>query len=110
MDQSILSIRTILGPHHRFFYAQSSNYQGKRHELVTHLRAVAELAAQFAGGFQAGEAAHFLGLWHDLGKFHPKFQRYLIDSEANPTGRGHGPNHKLAGATLALYQFGLNNA
>ena len=82
-------------------YAHSRNEYGERHDLVSHLRAVAELAASFAEEFAAQDPAYYLGLWHDLGKFNPEFQRYLFACEDNPEDRGHGPDHKLAGATLA---------
>jgi len=37
--------------------------------LEDHLRAVAELAAEFAAAFGSGEWARLAGLWHDLGKY-----------------------------------------
>ncbi len=83
------------------YYAHSRNPQGRRQTLVTHLHNVADLAADFAAAFGAGEPARYLGLWHDLGKFNPEFQRYLLTCEANPAARGHGPDHKAAGAQLA---------
>ena len=88
-------------------YAHSRNDEGQRHDLVGHLQGVARLAANFATDFQASEPAYFLGLWHDLGKFHPAFQSYLLESEANPQRRGHGPDHKLAGTMLASQYLGL---
>ena len=63
-------------------YAHSPNSQGEWHELVAHLRAVAALASQFATAFGAREAAYWLGLWHDVGKFHPEWQRYLRETHA----------------------------
>jgi CRISPR-associated endonuclease/helicase Cas3 len=81
--------------------AHSANPRGSRHDLVAHLRAVAELAAGFAAEIGAADPAYFLGLWHDLGKFNPVFQAYLLACEANPAGRGHGPDHKAAGSWLA---------
>jgi len=69
------------------YYAHSRNARGQRHALVTHLRSVADLAADFAAAFGASEPARYLGLWHDLGKFNPVFQKYLRDCEANPIAR-----------------------
>jgi CRISPR-associated endonuclease/helicase Cas3 len=71
-----------------------------------HLQGTAHLAASFASAFDGAEAARFLGLWHDLGKFNPKFQEYLVACEANPTGRGHGPDHKAAGSLIAARYLG----
>jgi CRISPR-associated endonuclease/helicase Cas3 len=53
----------------------------------------------------AEEAAYYVGLWHDLGKFHPDWQRYItaIDDDPNPPRRG--PDHKASGTQLAL-EFG----
>jgi len=80
-------------------YAHSRNQHGDRHDLVDHLQGVATLAAQFAAHFDAAELAHYLGLWHDLGKFHPEFQRYLLAAERGERKRG--PDHKAAGVRLA---------
>ncbi len=85
-------------------YAHSRNDQGQRHDLVEHLQAVAALASQFAAPFEASKLAHYLGLWHDLGKFDPDFQSYLLQAEAG--NRRYGPDHKAAGVQMAL-QHGL---
>ena len=83
-------------------YAHSRNENGDRHDLVAHLQAVAEETARFAERLGARELGYYLGLWHDLGKFDPAFQRYLLASEAG-TWRGRaGPDHKAAGAQVAL--------
>ena len=77
------------------YHAHSANEEGQRHGLVEHLRAVAELAREFSSSFGGGETAHYAGLWHDLGKFDPEFQRYLSGD------RPRGPDHKGAGTRLA---------
>lgn len=87
-------------------YAHSRNALGHRQELGTHLRNVAELAAGFAADFGAAEVGRYLGLCHDAGKFSNSFQSYLLDSEADATRRGHGPDHKAAGAELATRYLG----
>jgi len=46
-------------------YAHSANDQGQRHDLASHLRAVADSAKTFAEKFRAEELAHWAGLWHD---------------------------------------------
>jgi len=83
------------------------NAQGRRHELVEHLRSVAELAAQFASKFGAQDLAYWAGLWHDIGKIHPNFQKYLLDCEADPDRSRRGPDHKRAGALLASERYDL---
>ena len=77
-------------------YAHSPNNEGRSHDLVEHLTCVAKMAAEFAGKFGAADFGYWAGLWHDLGKFHPDFQAYLM----NPTAR-RGPDHSSAGSLLA---------
>lgn len=52
------------------------------HRLDDHLRAVAELAAQFGAPFGAGDVCRVLGAAHDLGKADPRFQHYLRACQA----------------------------
>jgi CRISPR-associated endonuclease/helicase Cas3 len=47
------------------------------HKLYSHLQEVAKLAARFARPFGATNLAYLVGLWHDLGKVAPEFQKYL---------------------------------
>lgn len=82
-------------------YAHSPNDRGEWHDLVDHLRGTAALAEEFAKALGAPQIGRFLGLWHDLGKFHPAWQRYLQESAEGRITRGHGPDHKGAGAHLA---------
>lgn len=82
-------------------FAHSCNFQGDRHDLVTHLLAVADVAREFATAFEGRDLAYYAGLWHDVGKFNPAFQEYLRRCETNPQTRGSGPDHKGAGAVLA---------
>ena len=56
------------------YYAHSENVAREKHDLIQHLRSVAQLAETFAGKFSAAELGYWAGLWHDLGKFHPDFQ------------------------------------
>jgi hypothetical protein len=51
--------------------------------LADHLRAVADMAACFSQSFDSPRWAYLAGLWHDLGKYRPGFQRYLMQSD-NP--------------------------
>ena len=82
------------------FYAHSANGDGRWHSLEEHLRAVAELAKEFSRPFGGEEFAYYAGLWHDLGKFDPEFQRYLAGE------RSRGPDHKGAGTMLAKQHLG----
>ena len=87
-------------------YAHSANAAGNRHDLTAHLGKVAELAAQYATSLGVSDVARCLGLWHDIGKFAPSFQQYLLDSEAGLPRPRRGPDHKAAGATLAQQYLG----
>ena len=86
--------------------AHSRNFAGVRHDLVTHLRSVARLAAGFAESFGAREVDYYAGLFHDVGKFRDVFQEYLRRCELNPDGRTRGPDHKAAGSVLAREVLG----
>ena len=43
--------------------------------LDAHAAAVADAARSFATAFDAADWGHAAGLWHDLGKLQPAFQR-----------------------------------
>ena len=78
---------------------------GPDHALIDHLHAVAQRAADTApAGCEAVSA--LAGLWHDLGKFRPGFQRYVrIDEHAHVEGRAvvsAEKTHSAAGALHAL--------
>ncbi|MFO8008479.1 MAG: CRISPR-associated helicase Cas3' [Candidatus Brocadiia bacterium] len=81
--------------------AHSSNDSGQAHRLCDHTASVADLAAEMAGKFGGAVLGRLLGLWHDTGKEHPDFQRYLRGELPR------GPSHKMAGALLA-HQAGLD--
>ena len=82
---------------------------GQPHELKEHLQSVAELAKTFAQSY-GSQWAELAGLWHDLGKYRPGFQKYLALSN-NPDGhiegRVSGPEktHSAAGALWAIQQL-----
>lgn len=46
------------------------------HELEDHLRAVRDLAGEFASSFGHADWGQLAGLWHDLGTYSPIFQLY----------------------------------
>lgn len=81
------------------------------HDLAEHLRAVAGLASQHARRFKGSEWAHLAGLWHDLGKYRPRFQHYIrqvsgFEADAHITGEAGKAPHSTAGAMLACDRFG----
>lgn len=81
------------------------------HFLAEHLLAVAELAAGFASAFNSQDWAHLSGLWHDLGKFREKFQKYIksvsgYDAEAHIEGAPGRVDHSTAGAIHAIEKLG----
>lgn len=88
------------------------------HLLVDHLKTVAELAAEFSKAFDTAEPAwrwaYLAGLWHDLGKYRPGFQRYvrLADNQdAHIEGKvgGREKTHSAAGALWAMQQLNQPN-
>jgi CRISPR-associated endonuclease/helicase Cas3 len=82
-------------------FAHSKNNAGLRQGLQDHLEQVAHLATQFATAMGAADLAYYAGLLHDIGKFNPAFQHYLLEAEARPSVKMHGRDHKGAGAVLA---------
>ena len=81
------------------------------HDLEEHLRAVGNLAGQFASDFGASDWGHLAGLWHDLGKYSLAFQRYIaresgFDPEAHIEGGKGRVNHSSAGALHAIERLG----
>ena len=81
--------------------AHTKNTQGKQQDLEEHLRNVADAAGQYCASFGGEYFAHYAGLLHDIGKYDPAFQQYLLNAEQNPAKRSKGPDHKGAGAVLA---------
>jgi CRISPR-associated endonuclease/helicase Cas3 len=73
------------------------------------LRAVAGLASQFAESFGGGRWGYLAGLWHDLGKYRPGFQRYVRetpDAHIEDKVPGHDKTHSAAGALHAMERLG----
>ena len=84
------------------------------HLLVAHLETVAQLAAEFSNGFDAADPvlrwAYLAGLWHDMGKYRPGFQRYVRladnpDSHIEGKVGGREKTHSAAGALWAMQQL-----
>ena len=85
--------------------AHSAGGGAQPHLLEDHLYAVADIAASFGRDNASRQLARLAGLWHDLGKYLPGFQRYIRQcTEAHIEGRvpDHGKTHSAAGALWAL--------
>lgn len=78
-------------------YAHSNKEKNQYQPLAEHLHNVSILASNFASHFDAEENAKIVGLYHDIGKMSPEFQKRLEG--------GKKVDHSSAGA-YALY---LNN-
>lgn len=81
------------------------------HRLPDHLRNTAERAAAFARPFASEDWIRPAGLWHDLGKYRPDFQRYIrnasgCDPEAHIEGMSGRVDHSTAGAIHACRRLG----
>ena len=90
----------------------SQNLDGswREHALEDHLIKVADKAGAMASGFEANDWAYLAGLWHDLGKYSPRFQAYIrqasgYDPEAHIEGGGR-VDHSTAGAIHACERLG----
>jgi len=92
--------------------------ESKWEPLERHLREVAELTREYSHAFGAENWGWFAGLWHDLGKFHPDFQRKLRGDhvQIEHTGSGAALAKDLSGTyweTLAFviagHHAGLSN-
>jgi hypothetical protein len=79
-------------------HAHSPNPEGDWHDLVPHLRGTSKLASEFASAFGAAEAARIVGMYHDLGKFHPAFSSISRTVLATRLGEGTDQTTKRQGA------------
>lgn len=80
------------------------------HPLAEHLTQVATLSARHAQRFGGEHWARLAGLWHDLGKYRPAFQRYIrlasgYNADAHIEGGAGRVTHSTAGALLACDRF-----
>jgi len=79
-------------------FAHTPNQDGKWHYLEDHLKKVAKNASENAAYFNIKTPAFWIGLWHDLGKANPAFQKYLKDAEQGITADS--VPHAFGGAAL----------
>ncbi len=103
--QPLDEVTESLGEEATHLYAHSANTQGERQLLVDHLRNVANLAGDLASPFGGGDLAFLAGLWHDVGKADPSWQRRLVECEQGERDRV-GLDHKCAGVLLEEEAFG----
>ncbi|WP_313953100.1 CRISPR-associated helicase Cas3' [Accumulibacter sp.] len=78
------------------------------HQLDDHLFAVARLAGRFAKSIEAASWGELAGVWHDLGKYQPAFQKYIASAsglEAHIEAPGR-VKHAIAGALHAARERG----
>ncbi|MEP6966308.1 MAG: CRISPR-associated endonuclease Cas3'' [Polaromonas sp.] len=85
------------------------------HLLTAHLQSVAKMAADFSASFEPATDtqrwAYLAGLWHDLGKYRPGFQRYVsqadnLDAHIEGKVGGREKTHSAAGALWAVQKLG----
>lgn len=82
----------------------------KWHTLTNHLLETAKSASKFARVFGYEKAGFVLGLFHDLGKVNPKFQKYLL--ACNKGQKATKTTHSIQGSSflwwLLLQQNKIN--
>jgi CRISPR-associated endonuclease/helicase Cas3 len=104
-------------PH--FAHSRSDRPPGEWHVLDQHLRDTARTASGAAARWGAGALGYLAGLWHDLGKYAPDWQAFLLEAgedapvlgEEQPDNlpaRRHGPDHSTAGAIHARKVLGAD--
>ena len=101
--ENVDAIALVIGEGKLTSIAHTKNSLGKRQGLEEHLRNVAEAARQYCAAFDGETFAYYAGLLHDIGKYDPAFQHYLLTAETlSSTQRLKGPDHKGAGTLLGI--------
>ncbi|GAB4487826.1 MAG: CRISPR-associated helicase Cas3' [Thermodesulfovibrionales bacterium] len=83
---------------------------GRVHPLREHLEGTAKLAAEFAAEFGAAGWGRLAGLWHDLGKYSPAFQKKIHAAAEGPDAHLEAKarvDHSSAGALHAVSRFSI---
>jgi len=81
------------------------------HYLKHHLKRTAQFSGNFASEFGNSDWGELIGYLHDLGKYHPNWQKYIrketgyFDEEAHIEGYRNRPNHSQAGAAFVFEKF-----
>ncbi len=91
---------------------QKSDGKWVEHSLIQHCEDVAELAALLLGNCTP-EIAYLAGMWHDLGKYQPRFQKYIQNASGFDRENAHVETesaparapHSTAGAIHASKQI-----
>lgn len=80
---------------------------GTTHDLIEHLEGTASLAAAFAARWGAEDWGRLLGLWHDLGKYAPEFQKMIRDADPELPQEGGKVrvDHSSAGGQWAIHHY-----
>lgn len=78
----------------------------RQQSLSDHLNNVAGKAGEFASAFWNRDWGELLGYWHDLGKYHPIWQRHIRQVTGYPLGAFENAkgqiHHTTAGAVQAM--------
>lgn len=98
-------------PVKHYAHSRRGASRGEWHSLEDHLTSVAAIASQFGEKLHSPAASHLAGLWHDLGKYAPDWQQFLLEAGEDAPVRGEdtpsmetrrrGPDHSTAGAIHA---------
>jgi len=87
-----------MGAGEYYAHSREGSPASEWHKLQDHLRCVADMAATFAEAFASADSGRLAGLWHDLGKYRPEFQKRLA-------GDPQRVDHAIVGALLARSEF-----
>ncbi|MEJ5265312.1 MAG: CRISPR-associated helicase Cas3' [Bacteroidales bacterium] len=78
------------------YYAHSANDQGEFHLLKTHLKEVSTIMQKYSIKDEYKKLFEITGLLHDVGKYQPNFQQYLLNG-----GKKGSVPHASLGAAMA---------